>query len=171
MGLFQHLNHPFVSNKTRYISSSPTTAIQCLFYRCLGRFHHFGRDLLLYVGSGFSQVIYSILNFSVILERSKSLLARNKTSLLRNKLRGGNLYLSGTVWDFESPSASTKNVWCVTEGLEAFSSGKILYKEWEDLLAKWSGVLVLWSLMWQISQNIYGVQCTTTYSPNLCHWC
>ena len=93
------------------ISSSPTIALQCLFYRLVGRFQHFGSDLLLYKESGFSRVIYSILNASVILERNKTRIARNEnhlagnencfgrneTRIARNKTRGGNLHLSGTV--------------------------------------------------------------------------
>ena len=40
--------------------------------------------------SGVLPIMYAILNASVILER-------NKTCLVRNKTRGGNLLLSGTV--------------------------------------------------------------------------
>ena len=93
------------------ISSSPTIAVQCLFYRLVSRFQHFGSDLLLYEETGFSQVIYSILNASVILERNEThiarnenrlagnenCLARNETCIARNETRGGNLHLSGTV--------------------------------------------------------------------------
>ena len=51
------------------------------------------------------KIINSILNASVILERNENLLARNETHLAgnenclaRNKMRGGNLHLSGTVY-------------------------------------------------------------------------
>ena len=67
-----------------------------------------------YVGTGFFRVIYSILNASVILERNENLLSRNETSpagdknclarnetpLVRKETRGGNLHLSGTVFNF-----------------------------------------------------------------------
>ena len=75
-------------NKTGYIediSSLPTIAVQCLFYRLVGRFHHFCSDLLLYVETGYSRVIYSILNASVILERNETRIARNENRLAGNE--------------------------------------------------------------------------------------
>ena len=59
--------------------------------------------------SGFLRLIYAILNASVILERNEmhlerneKHLERNKACLARNKMRGGNLPLSGTVFQENS---------------------------------------------------------------------
>ena len=50
---------------------------------------------------GFSRVIYSILNGSVILERNETRIERNETRLARNETRGGKLPLSGTVYCYQ----------------------------------------------------------------------
>ena len=47
---------------------------------------------------GFSRVISSILNGSVILERNETRLERNETRLARNETRDGKLPLSGTAY-------------------------------------------------------------------------
>ena len=72
------MNHPILPNKTRYIEIIFKLANNCgeesfIVSLDVGQFHHFGSDFL--------QVIYSILNASVILERNENLLARNETCL------------------------------------------------------------------------------------------
>ena len=47
--------------------------------------------------AGFLQVIYSLPNFSMVLERNETRLERNKMCLARNEARGGNFLLNNTV--------------------------------------------------------------------------